>query len=137
MTPVQINDGSELDAFLSTATGKPASAKPRKGEIIHSPDRSFEIVGYPVTAKALEKHFKRFGPEGVEEIAMQAGVGLSKDITRKLPQRRRTTVGLKQQVKDLKARGVIPAGIGNVLNISERRVKAILRELAQVWDEPK
>lgn len=36
---------------------------------------------------------------------------------------------LRKQVADLRDRGVVPTAIADVLNISDRRVKGILREL--------
>lgn len=41
--------------------------------------------------------------------------------------RRRTTKELCTQVHDLKAQGMVPGGIAKALNISERRVRAILK----------
>jgi hypothetical protein len=138
MTPSNITyvlDVSELGKIGAGSTG--SAPVPRRGTVVHNADGSFHVVGYSVTAKALEKHARKFGPDGVEEIAVWEGLALPADVTRKLPQKRRTTVGLKQQVADLRARGVLPSGIANVLNISERRARAILRDLEQVSNEPK
>jgi hypothetical protein len=42
--------------------------------------------------------------------------------------RRRTTKELRTQVLDLREKGMVPGGIANTLDISERRVRAILRD---------
>lgn len=99
----------------------------RTHEIVHHADESFSIPTLPVTAKALERHAKRFGVEGIEEIAVEFGIGLPREVMRKLSPKRQTTISLRQQVTDLSARGVRPGGIANVLNISERRVRALLK----------
>jgi len=41
----------------------------------------------------------------------------------------RTTVPLRQQVADLRERGLVPTVIADVLNLSDRRVESILRDL--------
>ena len=43
--------------------------------------------------------------------------------------RRRTTVPLRRQVAELRERGLVPTAIADVLNLSDRRVKSILREV--------
>jgi hypothetical protein len=43
--------------------------------------------------------------------------------------KRRTTVPLRHQVADLRQRGLVPTAIADVLNLSDRRVNQILREL--------
>lgn len=86
------------------------------------------------TEEALRKDAKRFGGEGVSEIAEAYGmtalaVELAEDNgTRK----RRTSNTMREQVRALQARGVIPAAIADTLNISDRRVRQLLAEPLEI-----
>lgn len=97
-------------------TGRPAKTKPLG-----------RIVSSTPTAEQLRKHAERFGPEGVAEIAAAYGIDMSaKSIAPKPKRRRRTTPGIKAQVAELHARGMIPAAIADTLNLADRRVKELL-----------
>ncbi len=46
--------------------------------------------------------------------------------------RRRTSEDLRREVAELRARGMVPAAIADTLNVADRRVQALLRELDAV-----
>jgi hypothetical protein len=82
------------------------------------------------SSEALHRHAERFGPEFVKETAGLFGVDLRNVSARaKSPEKRtrRTTETFKAKVLNLHARGVISAAIADTLNVSDRRVKEILR----------
>ena len=82
------------------------------------------------SAEGLHKHAQRFSPDGVSEIrdAYQVTLlNMSPAPTSKAPRTRRTTESMKTKVLNLHERGVVPAAIADTLNISDRRVSAILR----------
>ena len=45
--------------------------------------------------------------------------------------RRRTSEQLRREVAELRGRGMVPLAIADSLNVSDRRVSEILRELGQ------
>jgi hypothetical protein len=54
------------------------------------------------------------------------------DVATPKRRRRRTTITLKEQVRVLRARGLVPRAIATALNISDRRCRALLREVSEV-----
>jgi hypothetical protein len=78
------------------------------------------------TAGRLRKHAARFGPEGVQDIAAVYAVDLTTPKPASTARQRRTTETLVRQVVDLRKRGLRVWPIAKKLNISERRVSAIL-----------
>ena len=80
------------------------------------------------TSEELHRHVARFGPDGVAEIRDAYQVTMrSAPPTSKAPKRRHTTETLKAKVLNLHERGVVPAAIADQLNISDKRVSAILK----------
>jgi hypothetical protein len=88
-----------------------------------------------VTAEALRRHVARFGPDGVAAVADAAGVDLrAKPERPDASRQRRTTDELVRQVLALAAKGMLATAIADRLNVSDRRVAAILA--AAVEDDP-
>jgi hypothetical protein len=117
------------DPFSYDLKGELAHAERRRQRrysghpIVHYSDGSFEIPTLPVTAGSLRRHMKRFGVEGTETVAVEVGVTVA---ARAPSRRRRTTEILVQEAAELRVRGLIPAAIADVLNISDRRCRALL-----------
>jgi hypothetical protein len=80
---------------------------------------------------ALHKHAFRFDTELVNETAKLLGVDTSvKRAPKAAPRQRRTNEDLTAQVLELRDRNHLPATIADTLNVSDRRVTAILRDAA-------
>lgn len=61
-----------------------------------------------------------------------AAFGMDVSRRREEPQakrQQRTSATLRQEVVDLRERGLVPSAIADALNVSDRRVASILREL--------
>jgi hypothetical protein len=85
----------------------------------------------PPTVEAFHRHAERFGPELVRDTAAAFGIDLRARNTAAKPKRqRRTGPSLKSQVLELRGRGIMPTAIADALNISDRRVREILRAAA-------
>jgi hypothetical protein len=84
------------------------------------------------TEAALRKHARRFGNECVSEIADAYGLtATAAELAETSGKRqRRTTESLRAQVIALRDRGVVPAAIGDTLNISDSRVRKLLAQAA-------
>ena len=77
------------------------------------------------------RHAERFGTEGVADVAREYEADmrrLKKEDKPKL--RRRTNDELRGQVLELVSRGVVKTAIADTLNISDRRIDAILKAAA-------
>ncbi|MFL5916749.1 MAG: hypothetical protein ACJ752_14105 [Gaiellaceae bacterium] len=84
-----------------------------------------------MTEAALRKHAQRFGPDGVAEIAEAYGhSALAAELAEGGPRGRRTTPSMKEQVRALHARGLVPAAIADALNLSDSRVRRLLAQAA-------
>jgi hypothetical protein len=93
------------------------------------------IPTWPVTENALRLHASRYGPEGVADVAATSLVAseaqaIAADTEHSKSRKRRTTRTLREQVVELRRRGLIPAAIADTLNVADRRVKEILRDAA-------
>lgn len=79
------------------------------------------------TASQLERHAKRFGPEGVAETAQELGV----DVSVERPATRRSTrrPGLKARVSALVAQGHGVDVVAEVENLSPARARRIVEEV--------
>jgi hypothetical protein len=86
----------------------------------------------PPTEDALRRHARRFGRECVSGVAEAYGyTALAAELAETSGGRTRaTSETLRAQVLALHARGVLPAAIADTLNVSDRRVKTLLREAA-------
>jgi hypothetical protein len=84
----------------------------------------------PPTEAGLRKHAKRFGREGVSEIADAYGMtALAVELAEDSGARgRHTSDAMREQVRALHNRGVVPTAIADTLNISDARVGKLLRE---------
>jgi hypothetical protein len=126
-------DAYDFDAALNAARSR---VEVRKGA--HTPggvataEQRFWQTSFPTpSAEALRRHGDRYGVEGVAETAAAFGIDLRVKRDRARPKRqRRTSANLKAQVLQLHTRGMVPTAIADVLNVSDRRVKELLRELA-------
>lgn len=88
----------------------------------------------PPDREGLHQHVRKFGPDGVKETAATFGINMQVTAARSKsgkPRQRRTTDTVRAQVLNLHARGLISAAIADTLNLSDRRVKAILTEATQ------
>jgi hypothetical protein len=79
--------------------------------------------------ESLFRHADRFGSDGVAETASVYAIDMrvKRDAARP-KRRRRTSASLRAEVLELRGRGVVPLAIASVLNVSDRRVREILRE---------
>jgi hypothetical protein len=69
--------------------------------------------------------------EGVAEVAQEYGVDIRRLKKEEKPKlRRRTNDELRGQVLELASRGVVKTAIADALNISDRRIDAILKASA-------
>jgi hypothetical protein len=80
-------------------------------------------------------HRRRYGGEGIAEVAgcyeMKPAFKEAKRLERSEAKRnRRSSAELKAEVLELHGRGLVPAAIADVLNISDRRVKAQVAKAA-------
>jgi hypothetical protein len=82
------------------------------------------------TAEDLLRHTATRGLEGVAEIAAAYSVNLrvGKRPTIQPKRQRRTTTALRDEIVQLRQSGVLVAAIADELNISERRVRELLRD---------
>jgi hypothetical protein len=96
-------------------TGRPSPVLPTEG-VVHR----IEYVGtdgqWEIEIPTLELSAKK---QAALAAAKAGGTGY----------RRRTTVPLRRQVAQLREHGLVPSAIADALNLSDRRVKTILREL--------
>jgi hypothetical protein len=83
--------------------------------------------GTPPTKEQLERHLRRFGPDGVADVAAEYGIVL-KGV-------RRRTSDFASEVRRLRSLGYVPGAIADALGASERRVRQVLRQTRMV--EPK
>lgn len=83
----------------------------------------------PPTEEALRKHARKFGRECVSEIAEAYGyTALAAELAETSGGRTRATSDtMRAQVLALHARGILPEAIADTLNVSDRRVKKLLR----------
>ena len=106
--------------------------KATRHEIVHYADGRFDIPTLRPTPEQLHRHAERFGPESVQETADMYGIDLSiRKRTGQPKRRRRTSEELRRDVAELRGRGMVPLAIADTLNVSDRRVSEILRELGQ------
>ena len=98
------------------------------GALLRSPEGS---RFHTITAEMFRRHADKFGPESVRETAAELGVELSRSTVtpaRKAPKfRRRTTASLTRDVREMRGRGVVVTAIADSLNISDRRVKELIK----------
>lgn len=99
--------------------------------VVHRLDGTIAIPTMPVTEKALRRHVRRFGPEGIAEVAraeLPAAQAESVALlgAKKLSRRRKTTDTLREQVAALHERGMVPLAIADALNISDGRCRRLL-----------
>lgn len=85
-----------------------------------------------LTAEMFRRHAEKFGPEMVKETAAALGIGLSPSTIREQKKaapkyRRRTTASMVADAREMHARGVVLTAIADQLNVSDRRVKELLR----------
>jgi len=89
------------------------------------------LVVVEPSGDSLHRHAQRFGSEGVSGVARAYGNPSLRPAPAGAPKRRRrTSAELREAVAGLHGRGVVPAAIADALNVSDRRVKDLLRELA-------
>ena len=88
---------------------------------------------HPPTLDELRRHAQRFGIDCVIETARDyltaaevAELELDMASANGGPRRRRTTTALREQVEALARRGLVRSAIADTLNISDRRVAAML-----------
>jgi hypothetical protein len=83
----------------------------------------------PPAEAELRRHVKRYGPECVAELADAYGMtALAVELAESNGTRKRhTSDTMREQVRALHARGVVPAAIADTLNISDDRVRKLLR----------
>ena len=116
---------------LQAARERSKDRATRRRQIVDANEALFWSRYESPKVEKLHRHMERYGSECVAETAAVFGLDLSQAVKRaakpKPSSQRRTTITLRQQVLDLKDRGVIPGGIANVLNISERRVRQLLK----------
>jgi hypothetical protein len=83
------------------------------------------------TEAALRRHAQKFGPDGVAEIADAYGhTALAAELAESGPRGRRTTTSMKEQVRALHDRGLVPGAIADALNLSDSRVRRLLTQAA-------
>lgn len=80
------------------------------------------------SAEQLRRHAARFGAEGINETGAAYGIDLGRKIRdeTKPSRQRRSSAQLRAEVIELHSRGVLPEAIADTLNVSDRRVKALL-----------
>ena len=139
-----------LDAFESRLTETPETVEPRDPsityglgyrtkrrpvpgrrihEVDHYADESFRIPTLPLTGERLHRHAE-IGTDGIRATADMHGLDLRVRPQGQRPKRRRrTSAQLRQEVAELRGRGMVPAAIADALNVSDRRLAGLLREL--------
>jgi hypothetical protein len=139
----------DLEAALAGPTGRRRTSPERIGKSVGSAcgkqageyARTFWASRYrserdavslrPPTRDQLLRHAEKFGTEGVADVAREYEIDmrrLKKEAKPKL--RRRTNDELRGQVLELASRGVVKTAIADALNISDRRIDAILKAVA-------
>ena len=115
----------EVHLRTSRAMGRPTPADSDSAEVLY-----WQAAFDAPSPEALHRHAQRFGPAMVKETVAVFGVDLRNVVAAPKTtgkRTRRTTETLKAKVLNLHERGVIPAAIADQLNVSDRRVKEILR----------
>lgn len=97
-------------------------------QLLEAPPRECLQARRAPTAAELERHARRFGPEGVEQTATELGVKVA--VAR--PTRRRTARGptLKERVAGHLAAGRSVELIAELESLSPTRARRIARECA-------
>jgi hypothetical protein len=125
--------GSDPYAYdFEAALGKPSPPHTYKNTLeLRRLDGRTEPLA-PPSHEALAKHARRFGRDCVAETALEYGLTASAaELAESIGSRqRRTSDELRAQVAALRQRGVVPAGIADVLNISDSRVRKLLAQAA-------
>ncbi|HEY2371391.1 MAG TPA: hypothetical protein VGH82_02475 [Gaiellaceae bacterium] len=129
MSNVAVYDGSDLYDFNS-ALSNVTMQRTYWDTIKHVDAKGRRSPLAPPTAAQLFKHAEKFGPECVNETAAQYGVKLERLAVEKPKRQRRSGPTVKAQVLELHGRGALPAAIADTLNLSDRRVKELLRDAA-------
>lgn len=107
----------------------------RNRDAYSAADAAWWVRQFPLAPERerLLKHVDRFGTEAVNEVASLYKVNLRVAQPKvKRPRQRRSSGELEAQVLDLRkrGRGLVPAAIADVLNVSEKRVRQILAQHA-------
>ncbi len=136
MAKVSAEEAKPRAPSITYGYGYRTKRKPVPGrkihEVVHSADGIFRIPTLPLTGDRLHRHAERFGPDTVKATAEMHGLDLRvKSQTGRPKRRRRTSEDLRREVAELRGRGMVPSAIADVLNVSDRRVSALLREMAQ------
>lgn len=94
--------------------------------ILNAPDEPARVPTRRPTAAELERHAKRFGPEGVAEMADELGV----DVTVERPRRKRSRgPSLKQRVAGHVANGHGVDVIAELEDLSPARARRLIEEV--------
>ena len=92
--------------------------------------RTASVVG-PDALRAYPVKFDENGKLAKPPVdSKHHGADLTEATKAKPYRRRRSSAQLKAEVIDLHKRGLVPLAISNQLNVSDRRIKAILAEAA-------
>ncbi len=113
----------DLDAALAGAGPREApDARPADTD-----ERAYwrRVPGRTPTVAELEKHAARFGDDCVLETAEEYGLVVALAGSRS--RRRPTSDALREQVRALRERGLVPAAIADALQLSDVRVRRLLR----------
>ncbi len=109
------------DPFAYDFEAELAKAKAREPRAGLTAEQRYWRLHFPQapTEEALRKHARRFGREGVSEIADAYGMTATAAELAEAggKRRRRTTDTLRAQVVALHERGIVPAAIADSLNV--------------------
>jgi hypothetical protein len=134
---IAAEEAKPRDPSITYGLGYRTKRKPVPGrkihEIVHYGDGRFRIPSLRLTGERFHRHAERFGPDMVKVTAEMHGIDLRvKTQTGRPKRRRRTSEELRREVAELRGRGMVPAAIADTLNVADRRVGAIFRELDAV-----
>jgi hypothetical protein len=92
---------------------------------VYADPGTFTIPSLPLTAEQLRHHAKRYGSEGIEEVALAENVSLDGELAKGVfkPQRR-TTKALETWVLGLCRSGMLFCAVASTTNVSEDRVRS-------------
>ena len=76
------------------------------------------------TSNELHRHAEKFTSEGVKELAEVYGVDLTLSSKPTGPRsKKHMTPALREQILDLRERGLMPEAIADAMNLSDKRVR--------------
>jgi hypothetical protein len=115
---------------VGSACGKQAGEFARTFWVSRTRSERDAVLLRPPTRDELLRHAERFGTEGVADVAREYKVDMRRLKKEAKPLRRRTNDELRGQVLELTSRGVVKTAIADALNVSDRRIDAILKAAA-------